>query len=99
MQSFSLGCFEMNCKELKASLQDCATLQKQLNHERYDLGVRIMGYEEERARFEEEREEWKEELDRNKQEILEQNDMLAVLSQSLAGLMASDVSQYRGIVI
>ncbi len=36
-------------------------------------------------KFEEEKAEWKEILEQEKQEVIEQNDRLAVLSESLSG--------------
>ena len=46
-------------------------------------------YEEERVEFEEERQEWSADMERNHQDILEQNDRLTVLSQTLSGTKVS----------
>ena len=80
-----IGIFEKRYKELENTIQDTFNLKRQLKHENHDLEARIKSYEQERTKFEEERAEWKGDLDQARQEIIEQNDRLAVLSQSLAG--------------
>jgi len=85
MKSIQLGSLEKRCQQLEATLQENTAILRQVKHERHDLEVRIKAYEEERVKFEEERQEWGSEMERNHQEILEQNDRLTVLSQTLAG--------------
>lgn len=69
---------------------------KQLRHEKHDLEVRIKAYEEERVKFEEERQEWGAEMERNHQDILEQNDRLTVVSQTLAGTKVRNICKLVG---
>ena len=85
IESITSGSLKKRCQELETTLQENTAILKQVRHEKHDLEVRIKAYEEERVKFEEERQEWGAEMERNHQDILEQNDRLTVLSQTLAG--------------
>ena len=92
----SAGPLGKRCKQLESSVKENLVLVKQLRHEKHDLEVRIKAYEEERVKFEEERQEWGAEMERNHQDILEQNDRLTVVSQTLAGTKVRNICKLVG---